>query len=114
MDAKDEGDDWVNRSMRRLFDECWTPLAWARTAENLRRAAAILFSVYNSSRAENGEPLNEEDIAMDAPATLLFGYALENAIKGYLVKTKNISRSNYNKVPGWSAHDLTRLLEITG
>ncbi len=79
------------------------------SAENLYRAADVLFSAYRASTAENGEPINFEDTELNIPATLLYGYAIENAIKGTLIKKLGLNQDDCKKLPEWHKHDLVSL-----
>jgi hypothetical protein len=66
------------------------PDQWGDTASLLRRAAQLLFTAEQKSGPDaNGEPIHPEDQGIDNPATLLYGYAIENAIKGYLIEKLN-------------------------
>lgn len=96
------------------FISNWKPCAWLSRAENLRRAANILFAACDASRDEDGEPVNPENTSMDEPATLLYGYAIENAIKGYLIKAYNWNHERCSKLPEWGEHNLEMLFRKTG
>jgi len=76
---------------------------------NLWRAADILFSAYQASTAEDGEPINYEDTELNIPATLLYAYAIENALKGTLIKKLKLSPKDCKEFPGWHKHDLVVL-----
>lgn len=91
------------------FKRRWSAGSWAVSAENLLRAADILFSAYQASTAENGEPINCEDTELNIPATLLYGYAIENAIKGTLIKKLGLKQNDCQRLPGWHKHDLVSL-----
>ena len=93
------------------FKRTWSASSWATSAGNLWRAADILFSAYQASTAENGEPINCEDTELNIPATLLYAYAIENAVKGTLIKKQKLSPCGYQKLPGWSNHDLVLLFK---
>jgi hypothetical protein len=95
------------------FKKRWCSGNWALCAENLWRAADILFSAYQESTAENGEPLHWENTELHIPATLLYAYAMENAIKGLLVRKLKLNRSGCEKVQGWRQHDLAALFDQT-
>jgi hypothetical protein len=68
------------------------------SAEKLHHAAGLLFSAYEQSQDETGEPIEFDDVEMDGPATLLYSYAMENAIKGYLVKMLNLRASDFTEI----------------
>jgi hypothetical protein len=91
------------------FKRTWSAISWATNAKNLWRAADILFSAYQASTAEDGEPINCEDTELNIPATLLYAYAIENAVKGTLIKKLKLSPSDYEQLPGWRIHDLVVL-----
>jgi hypothetical protein len=95
------------------FKRSWEPSKWALCAHNLWRAADILFSAYKESTAQNGEPIRPEDTEMHIPATLLYGYAIENALEGLLVKQLTLKRTECAKLPGWNKHDLAVLFDQT-
>jgi len=91
------------------FKRKWSPSSWAASALNLWRAADILFSAYQASTAEDGEPINHEDKELNIPATLLYAYAIENGLKGTLIKKLKLSPGDCQKFPGWHKHDLVVL-----
>jgi hypothetical protein len=91
------------------FRRKWSASSWATSALNLWRAADILYSAYQASTAEDGEPINCEDTELNIPATLLYAYAIENAVKGTLIKKRNLSPGDCKKFPGWHQHDLVVL-----
>lgn len=97
------------RLFAKLLDDSWKAEHWAECAVNLRRAADILFAAHAASRAEDGEPVSIEDMGMDIPATLLYGYSMENAIKGVLIKEEGVTRKNWMQVNGWQGHNLVEL-----
>src|SRR5437867_726837 len=80
--------------LRKWYDQAWSADNWAASAGNLWRAAQVLFLAYESSTDENGEPVRPEDMELNVPATLLFGYATENAIKALLIKKRKLNDSN--------------------
>ena len=109
MGAKQRSDSLLYES----FEESWGPEHWAATAVNLRRAAEVLFSAYDGSMAADGEPINPEDMQLDKPATLLYGYAFENAVKGLLIKKLSLGSSHkFDSI--WKGHDLRGLVAQTG
>jgi hypothetical protein len=97
----------------RWFKGKWAASSWAANARNLWRAADVLFVAFQQSVAENGEPINCEDTELDNPATLLYGYAIENAIKGLLIKRLKLNESACEKLRGWRQHDLAQLFDQT-
>ena len=48
---------------------------------------------------------------IDIPATLLYGYAVENALKGFLVSKLQLNQSGGEKLRGWRQHDLAALFD---
>jgi hypothetical protein len=62
------------------------PEEWLTTATHLKKAADILFAECPTGWAPDGEPINRDKLFVLAPASMLYGFALENAIKGYLIE----------------------------
>ena len=91
------------------FKRKWSASSWASSALNLWRAADILFSAYQASTAEDGEPINCEDTELNIPATLLYAYAIENALKGTLIKKLKLTPGDCQKMAEWHRHDLVGL-----
>lgn len=111
QDSSDRSDDHL---WDRYYDHLWHPDSWAINADNLRHAAEMLFRLHSASRAEDGEPIHELDTELDGPATLLLGYAVENAIKGLLIKELGlVSVGVEKKVRGWNQHSLVELIKQT-
>lgn len=98
-----------HRLFTKLLKNSWKAEHWAESAVNLRRAADILFAAHAASRAEDGEPVSVADLEMDTPATLLYGYSMENAVKSVLIKEEGVTRENCKQVKGWQGHDLVEL-----
>jgi hypothetical protein len=106
---------YKNALYDRVYKEKEDPKEWAFTAQDLRRAAQILFDAKRDSSYPDGEPKNPEDEHMDGPATLLYGYAVENAIKGYLIKKHgSLKIASLAGGSDWRSHRLLRLAEQTG
>jgi hypothetical protein len=93
------------------FKRTWSASSWAANANNLWRAADILFSAYQASTAEDGEPINCEDTELNIPATLLYAYAIENALKGTLIKKLKLSPQDCRGLPEWHKHNLAALFD---
>jgi len=93
------------------FKGTWSASSWATNAENLWRAADILFSAYQASTADDGEPINYEDTELNIPATLLYAYAIENAIKGTLIKKLKLSPYDCQQLQEWHKHNLAVLFK---
>jgi hypothetical protein len=94
------------------------PEAWGATAGNLRIAADVLFQACRESWQDD-EPIHPENQPLDSPATMLYGYAMENAIKGYLIKKHGgVEHDGFEKAKAanekaWS-HEISKLAEATG
>ena len=111
---QDSSDRSHDQLWDRYYDQLWHPDSWAINADNLRHAAEMLFRLHSASRAEDGEPIHELDTELDGPATLLLGYAMENAIKGLLIKEKRMASVGAKTKPhGWNAHSLVELINQT-
>jgi hypothetical protein len=69
------------------FEDRKAPYRWTMSAERLKRSAEILFA-HTEAHFEDGEPVNIEDccLGVHTSAQLLLGYAVELAIKGYLLQ----------------------------
>ena len=112
IDAKE-----TKRIHERVFEQKKDdPQAWAFTAMTLKRAAQILFEANETSTYEDtdGAPMNQENAEMDEPATLLYAYAMENAVKGFLIK-KHGGFEQAKKALGraWMHHELSGLATAT-
>jgi hypothetical protein len=114
MRTKEQNDAEALHFLKGLFEREWSADSWITSAKRSHRAAEVLFKVYGASRAENGEPINVEDLEMDGPATLLLGYAIENAIKGYLIEKLKLDATKCKADKLWKAHDLCALFAKTG
>lgn len=99
--------------MNVLFQYRWKANAWITSAENLHHAAELLFQRHAAASGDDGEPVVPEDMPLDNPATLLFGYAMENALKGFLIMKLNLDPVSAPKIPGWKHHHLDRLFQKT-
>lgn len=100
--------------IRLMFERDHLPEAWISTSKNLRVAASLLFDEYLSSKTEEGEPLIIDHLNLDQPATLLYGYAIENAMKGLLIASQSNDeiRQKMLKSSAWKRHDLISLLNL--
>jgi hypothetical protein len=114
MKSKEQHEAETLKWMERLWRKRWSSDYWMRSAKNLHGAAAILFAAYESATSESGEPIRPDDMEMDEPGTLLYGYAMENAIKGHLIAKLNLNSENARKLSGWSQHNLEELFGQTG
>jgi hypothetical protein len=107
---------------KRIYEEIFEkrrddPEAWIFTAMKLRRAAEILFEANETSTYEDadGAPVNQENAKMDEPATLLYAHALEDALKGYLIKMHGGFKQAKDSLPdAWKTHRLSAMAEATG
>ncbi len=108
---------------RRFYEKIYnrlkdSPTAFAFTSLDLRTASEVLFEKYRNNRFPDGEPIDCDCERLEIPATMLFGYSMENLIKGFLVKMhggfenakKNVNAARPN---AWN-HDLAALGEATG
>jgi hypothetical protein len=109
------------RRKDRLFDGLFernkdNPNAWASAALNLRLAADVLFKAYRESWEPNGEePRHPENEYLNSPASMLYGCALENAIKGCLIKThRGFESAKLAYQSAWAKHRLLDLAVATG
>jgi hypothetical protein len=94
------------------------PSTWGFTAWDLRAASEVLFETYRHNRDEDGAPLNPEHERLEMPATMLFGFAVEDLTKGVLIKKHgdfDTAKREVNslKSRAWS-HDLQTLAIATG
>jgi len=108
-------DNLTQKQREDWFRDMSQPEQWAGTAANLWQAADILFREALTDR--DGVPFVPENMHMNVPATLLYGYALENAIKGLLIKTRKLNWHDllsYTKIKQWKQHDLVSLIMDTG
>lgn len=108
-----EYDIETRRLLEKHYDRQWTPDPWLRRAKDLRRAAEILFKAYEASKTEEGVPVEIEDVDMNIPATLLLGYAVENALKAFLIKCCRWDAEKCKKSKPWRTHNLPSLFEET-
>ena len=109
------------RRKDRLFDGLFernkdNPNAWASAALNLSMAADVLFEAYSESWAPDGEePRHPENEHLNSPASMLYGCALENAIKGYLIRKHGGFEPAKTAYPNaWTKHRLLDLAMSTG
>lgn len=88
-----------------------TPGLWLGYARLMKQAADILFS--RSKTRTNVHQTPRADLAI--PATLLYGYAIENAIKALVIKhnpiTSGAEFTEYKNKSGWTNHKPVMLLE---
>ena len=111
-EANKEKREFFERDFKQKKDD---PLEWASTAEKLHRAAKVLFEAWQKAGIENGEPVFLEYLELDGPAILLYGLALENIIKGYLIKTTGSFDKAKDKIKdAWQNHQLCNLAISTG
>jgi len=86
---------------------------WGATASNLHMAADVVFEAYGQSWNLDGEPEHPEYKDLDAAATMLYGCAMENMIKGYLIKKHGgFEQARAANQIAWDRHQLPRLAEV--
>jgi hypothetical protein len=105
----------MSEESKRFVDDYANPHAWLMTAENLHEQAAAMYSRRSRSsiltkRNAKGELL-EETRGVDKPVFLLGGFALENAIKAFLVYENPHWISNGRLSSELKSHKLTVLRE---
>jgi hypothetical protein len=93
------------------------PAAWALSAWDLEAASDVLFEKYQNNNTEDGPPLDLDHERLHIPATMLFGFAVENLLKGVLIKQHGDfakARKAINDVEkgAWN-HNLLVLAEAT-
>ena len=99
-----------------LLNVMWEPSLWIWYARTMKEAADVLFSrsgANNSGRNVKGSKYSDLVI----PATLLYGYAMENVIKALVIKRKPKKGPDYIDYKGhrgWSGHNLVCLLKSVG
>jgi hypothetical protein len=116
MPPEGEMKGWGQRMIdenKRFVDDYANPHAWLLTAENLHEQAAIMYSRRAGSsiltqRNAKGEVL-QETRGVDKPVFLLGGFALENAIKAFLVYEHPHWISNGRLSGELKSHKLTPL-----
>jgi hypothetical protein len=102
----------LDRMFERNKDD---PEEWGATAWNLRTAADVLFEAYGEIWEPDGEPVHLENQNLDSPASMLYGGALENMIKGYLIeKHGGFEQARAAHQCAWDRHQLSRLAAATG
>lgn len=105
---------------RRLFDRLFNqnkddPEEWGVTAWNLRTAADVLFEAYKKGCAYDDAPECPENEHLDSPALMLYGCAMENMIKGYLIKKHGgFEQARATKRFAWDRHQVSELAPATG
>jgi hypothetical protein len=91
------------------------PEAWGETADTLWAAANVLLRAQEENRNLGGGCPEPEYEHLDSPATLLYGFALENLIKGYLIKKHNSFDNALKAAQGiWKGHNVSVLAAKTG
>lgn len=102
---------------QRFDDHAMEPLAWVFTARNLRRAATALYVRFESE----AERLSDEsrnlaapkDFHLIGPILLLAGFAIENLLKGILVRNTPGLISGGDLPQNLLTHDLVKLSQGT-
>ncbi len=91
------------------------PEAWLTTATNLKKAADILFAECPEGWTLDGEPINPDKLFVLAPASMLYGFALENAVKGFVIeKCGSFDKAMNANEKAWKGHHLQSLAQATG
>ncbi len=91
------------------------PKKWGATAWNLRTAADVLFQAFEETWEPGREPIHPESEHLDSPATMLYGCAMENIIKGYLIKKHGgFEQARAASQIAWDRHQISRLAVATG
>lgn len=105
----------TSEAMDGLFKKCKNrPEEWLKTAADLRKSADILFAKCPQGWGQDGEPINPESLFVLGPASMLYGFALENAIKGCLIMQHGGFDAAYAAHKGnWKSHRLQALAEGT-
>ncbi|MFN0066373.1 MAG: hypothetical protein ACKVYV_01940, partial [Limisphaerales bacterium] len=100
-----------------MFHDSWKPEPWAFQADTLLRAAEHLFTEHwNASYCGDSGPEHPDRLGFNEPAMLLLALALENALKGSLIKkglvTAETAREKWKGLRGHTIHELARDLGI--
>ena len=104
---------------KRLFDGVFArkkddPEDWGATAWNLRTAADVLFEAYGETYEPGGEPVQPQNQDLDSPASMLYGCAMENMIKGYLIRMHGgFEQARAANQCAWDRHQISKLAVAT-
>ena len=91
------------------------PEDWGSTAWTLRTAAVVLLEAYGETWDPDGEPVHPENEHLDSPASMLYGCAMENMIKGFLIKKHGGFEQARNATRvAWDRHQISQLAGATG
>jgi hypothetical protein len=93
---------------KQMSDVMWDPNLWICYADIMKYAADVLFSRWDANKTGR----KSEDIDLDRPATLLYGYAMEIAIKALVLKRGCLAVSGCEKDSALRTHELVRLLRL--
>jgi hypothetical protein len=74
----------------------------------------LIFKAHRDAFVPDGEPIHFEHTELDVAATMLYGYAVENAIKACVVKSAKCSGPSCKQIAGWNDYDLSKLMDSTG
>ena len=106
---------------KKLFDRVFErtkddPEDWGSMAWTLMTASDVLLEAFGQTwDGPTGEPVHPENERLDHPASMLYGCAMENMIKGYLVrKYGGFEKARDKYRPAWDRHQISRLAEATG
>jgi hypothetical protein len=107
----------TKKLLEQVFDRAKDePEDWGAMAWTLRTAADVLFDAYAQTWGDPDDaPEKPENERLNGPASMLYGCAMENMIKGYLIK-KHGGFESARKVyqVAWDRHQLLRLAQATG
>jgi hypothetical protein len=92
------------------------PEDWGAMAWTLQRAAEVLMDAHAQTWGDpEGPPERPENEQLDSPASMLYGCAMENMIKGYLIKKHGGFEQARAACPdAWQKHRLVDLARATG
>lgn len=98
---------------RRFVEEFANPHSWLLMADNLHEQAASIYAVRGASsiltKSDSNKIVLSRTRAIDKPVFLLCGFALENAIKAFLVYENPHWVSNGRLSKNLKSHSLTTL-----
>ena len=103
----------------RQFKLASTPFAWWLSARRLMRAAGLLWVAFDADlqkwSAQPASARELENLEVGVSCMMLTGFALENAVKGVLLKRRP-ELAKKGRSPRWpgGGHDLPRLFEEAG
>jgi hypothetical protein len=106
----------TKKLLERVFDRAKdSPEDWGTMAWTLRTAAEVLLEAHAETWGDPDDaPEKPENERLNGPASMMFGAAMENMIKGYLIKKHSgfEAARKVNQI-AWDRHQLLRLAEAT-